>query len=195
MKEQSKSAKRRYNNGNFHTKYFVGNGIDVGCGNDSMFSYINDFAKLKWVSNWDIDDGDAQYLASIGNCQYDFLHSSHCLEHMFDPYIALSNWIRVVKPGGYLIITVPDEKLYEHNLWPSNFNSDHKFSFSIHKNNSPCPNHVNILDLAIKFSNEIELEKVELITDFINQSNINSYSDLTLQENPECSIEIIWKKY
>lgn len=195
MKEQSKSAKRRYNNGNFHTKYFVGNGIDVGCGNDSMFSYINDFAKLKWVSNWDIDDGDAQYLASIGNSQYDFLHSSHCLEHMFDPYIALSNWIRVVKPGGYLIITVPDEKLYEHNLWPSNFNSDHKFSFSIHKNNSPCPNHINILDLAIKFSNEIELEKVELITDFINQSNINSYSDLTLQENPECSIEIIWKKY
>ena len=195
MKEQSKSAKRRYNNGNFHTKYFVGNGIDVGCGNDSMFSYINDFAKLKWVSNWDIDDGDAQYLASIGNSQYDFLHSSHCLEHMFDPYIALSNWIRVVKPGGYLIITVPDEKLYEHNLWPSKFNSDHKFSFSIHKNNSPCPNHINILDLAIKFSNEIELEKVELITDFINQSNINSYSDLTLQENPECSIEIIWKKY
>ena len=28
MKEQSKAAKRRFNDGYFHSRYFVGNGID-----------------------------------------------------------------------------------------------------------------------------------------------------------------------
>lgn len=36
MYEQSKAAKRRFSDGNFHSKYFVGSGIDVGAGTDSL---------------------------------------------------------------------------------------------------------------------------------------------------------------
>ena len=30
MWEQSKAAKRRFHDGAFHSRYFVGNGIDIG---------------------------------------------------------------------------------------------------------------------------------------------------------------------
>ena len=191
MREQSKAAKRRFYDGNFHTRYFSGSGIDVGAGNDSLSQYINDFSKIEKITSWDKEDGDAQLLSNIPNNQFDFLHSSHCLEHMVNPSQALVNWIRVVKPGGYLIITVPDEKLYEHDTWPSLYNSDHKFSFSIYSFKSNLPRHINLLDLCILFSDKIIVEKIELITEFTNQS---FHSDLTMQPNPECSIEMIWKK-
>ena len=83
--------------------------------------------------NWDLPDGDAQYLAGVPDGTYDFLHSSHCLEHMVDPGIAMANWVRVVRGGGYLVITIPDEELYEHLHWPSRFNGDHKWSFTIYR--------------------------------------------------------------
>jgi SAM-dependent methyltransferase len=40
------------------------------------------------------------------NC-YDFALSSHVLEHVANPLLALSEWIRVVKPGGTLVLVVP----------------------------------------------------------------------------------------
>ncbi|MBV5346213.1 MAG: methyltransferase domain-containing protein, partial [Rhodoferax sp.] len=75
----------------------------------------------------------------------DFVHSSHCLEHMRDVREALKNWIRIVKPGGFLILTVPDEDLYEQGQWPSRFNTDHKWSFTIHKERSTMPSSINVI--------------------------------------------------
>ena len=55
---------------------------------------------MKSCRSWDLPDGDAQYMASIEDGLFDFVHSSHCLEHMQDPQTALANWIRILKPGG-----------------------------------------------------------------------------------------------
>ena len=38
----------------------------------------------------------------------DFVHSSHLLEDFVDWTPILSEWDRVLKPGGYMIIAVPD---------------------------------------------------------------------------------------
>ena len=60
---------------------------------------------------WDLVNGvDAQHMAGVADNTYDWLHS-HCLEHIHDVDDAVINWIRIVKPGGYLVITVPDEDL------------------------------------------------------------------------------------
>jgi len=192
MLEQSKSAKRRFYDGNFLTKYFVGDGIDIGCGDDSISKYISSFKFINSVKSWDKIDGDAQYLKSINDNSYDFVHSSHSLEHMKDVFISLTNWIRILKSGGYLIITVPDEDLYEHCIWPSQFNSEHLWSFTIYKSNPLLPNSINILDLVKRFSNILICEKIQLINDFYNYSDLKS--DQTLNHNSECCIEIIWKK-
>ncbi len=192
MHEQSKAAKRRFNDGNFHSKYFRGVGIDIGAGNDCVERVQHAFPGIRRVKNWDLDDGDGQYLETVPNEQYDFLHSSHSLEHMVDWKIALDNWIRVVKPGGYLIITVPEEEMYEKRRWPSNFNSDHKWSFTF-KTDSPMPKSVNVLELASYCNNRATVEKLELINQFFYY-NIDSELDQTQLPNVECCIEIILRK-
>jgi hypothetical protein len=45
-------------------------------------------------------------------------------------------------------VIVPDEDLYEQGVWPSRFNPDHKWTFTIAKHTSWSPVSVNLLDLA-----------------------------------------------
>ena len=51
---------------------------------------------------------DAQTLSKVRADTYDLVFSSHCLEHIPNVYLALEHWARVVKPGGWIIIFVPD---------------------------------------------------------------------------------------
>ncbi len=57
----------------------------------------------------------------------DAVFASHTLEHIVDWKAVLADWYRVLKIGGYLVIAVPHQFLYERkaNL-PSRFNGDHK---------------------------------------------------------------------
>jgi SAM-dependent methyltransferase len=193
MFEQSKSAKRRYYDGNFLSKYFVGNGLDVGCGSDSIGQYMGIFPMITSVTPWDKEDGDAMLLASIPDESYNFVHASHSLEHMSDPVVALTNWFRVVRTGGHIIVTIPDEDMYEHGIWPSQYNPEHHFSFTICKDVSMMPRSVNVTDLVKHFANVGKCVKIQLLDDFY-RSNLSSTIDQTMLLNAECGIEIIWKK-
>ena len=51
---------------------------------------------------------NAEELASFGDCELDFMIANHVLEHIEDPIAALAHWVRVVRPGGVLMITLPD---------------------------------------------------------------------------------------
>ena len=56
----------------------------------------------------------------------DAVYSSHCLEHINDYRTALREWFRVVKIGGYLVIIVPHQHLFERKLdLLSRWNIDH----------------------------------------------------------------------
>jgi SAM-dependent methyltransferase len=127
------SMLRRAHDARFATRYFRGDGIDVGGGWDSLSLCKELFPLIGHVFIYETEHGDAQMLANVGDATFDFLYSSHCLEHLRDPGEALHNWIRVVKPGGFLVIDVPDEDLYEQGIWPSLFNPDHKLTFTIGK--------------------------------------------------------------
>ncbi len=194
MHEQSKAARRRFSEGYFHTRYFVGDGIDIGGKPDPLSQYVGIFPAMRSVRIWDIEDGDAQFLSGIPDDSYNFLVSSHSLEHMVDVREALQNWLRVVKPEGFLIITVPDEDLYELGNWPSKFNPDHKWTFTIYKHDSWSPKSINILDLLIEFSSQIEVERIVLLNDFFRESLRKRGIDQTLTPVAECAIEVIFKK-
>ena len=57
----------------------------------------------------------------------DAVYSSHCLEHITDHAGALQDWFRTLRVGGFLIIAVPHQFLYERKLGlPSIWNADHK---------------------------------------------------------------------
>jgi SAM-dependent methyltransferase len=172
-------------------RYFKGNGIDVGGGIDSIDRYA---AQLGFDScrNWDLADGDAQYLAGIPDGTYDFLHSSHCLEHMVDPQIALINWVRVVRPGGYIVVVIPDEEMYEHLRWPSAYNDDHKWSFTIYRAIPRLPKSVNVFDLLTQVWSQVEIIKVERIE--AGYRHDFGETDQTALGTAECSIEFVLRK-
>lgn len=50
---------------------------------------------------------EATDLNEIEDDAYDFLLSSHVIEHTANPIKALKEWMRVVKAGGYLILLLP----------------------------------------------------------------------------------------
>jgi GT2 family glycosyltransferase/SAM-dependent methyltransferase len=50
---------------------------------------------------------EASDLGNIGSEKYDFVLSSHCIEHIANPFQAISEWIRVLKADGFLVMVVP----------------------------------------------------------------------------------------
>ena len=53
---------------------------------------------------------EASELTGIENNQYDFLLSSHSLEHIANPLKALKRWNEVLKPGGTLCLILPNKE-------------------------------------------------------------------------------------
>ena len=192
MHECSKALLRRLHDARFATRYFAGSGIDIGAGSDSLDSQREFFPLVSRVMDWDADDGDAQYLDGLADETFDFAHSSHCLEHMVDPHVALANWVRVVKPGGHLVITVPDEDLYEQGVFPSQFNSDHKWTFSIYKSRSWSARLINLFDLLSRLEDGVQILKIELVDHAF--SFRAARGDQTLGPIAESSIEMILRK-
>ena len=92
-----------------------------------------------------------------------FVHSSHCLEHLVEPREGLKNWFRILRPGGHLVITVPDEDMYEQGEFPSTFNNDHKWTFSIHKRRSWSERSRNILDMMVELGEAADVQKIEVL--------------------------------
>lgn len=192
MKECSKSISRRLSDSNFINRYFVGRGLDVGGKPDPLGLYKELFSRIVSVRTWDWEDGDAQYLASVKDGEFDFVHSSHCLEHLVDPKEGLKNWLRVLRPGGYLVITVPDEDLYEQGIFPSTFNKDHKWTFTIYKTRSWSNRSLNVIDLVREIGESAELVRVEQLS-ATYRFNLPRF-DQTLTPVGESGIEFVLRR-
>lgn len=148
-----KAIRRRLRDPAFEGEFFVGHGIDITAGSreqaafDSLQLHARLFARIASCRLWSREDGDFQTLPGGERGRFDFVHSSHTLEHAADPFSALGCWFECLKPGGYLVITVPDEDLYEQGEFPSTFNHDHRWTFSIYKRVSWSPNSINVTNL------------------------------------------------
>jgi SAM-dependent methyltransferase len=161
MKETSKAVARRLRDPNFISRYFRGNGIDIGGGPDPLPLYRETFVGMGEVAIWDLPQGDAQDMAGVPDESFDFVHSSHCLEHLHDPAVALANWFRILKPGGHLILLVPDEDLYEQGVFPSTWNGDHKWTFTLYKTQSWSPRSLNLVQLLCGLGPACDIAKIE----------------------------------
>jgi SAM-dependent methyltransferase len=63
---------------------------------------------------------EGNQLDLVPDYSYDFLLSSHNLEHFANPVKALKEWQRVVKPGGHLIVVLPHYKrTFDRNRTPT----------------------------------------------------------------------------
>lgn len=129
--EMSKSHVTRLRHGDY--EWLKGAVLDVGAGKDCL-----QLPPPSTVRGWDIEHGDAQYLHTIADKSFDVVCGSHVLEHLHDPAIALKNWSRVLREGGYIYALVPLYSVYEKSRdfqfgsnFAGRFNPDHKTSWDI----------------------------------------------------------------
>lgn len=188
------SILRRVHDARFATRYFRGDGIDIGGGIDTLAAHREFFPLIRHLFTYDKEHGDAQLVENIADASFDFLYSSHCLEHLRDPFEAMNNWLRIVKPGGHLVIEVPDEDLYEQGVWPSRFNSDHKLTFTIYKSKSWSPVSVNVLDLVKAISDRAQPISIELVDHGYRYGLQGKNFDQTRTPLSEAGIELILRK-
>ena len=72
-----------------------GNGLDIGSG--------------RWPlpGATPIEASDGQDAMNLPDRQYDFIFSSHCLEHLVNPVAAIEHWKTRLKPNGVLFLNLP----------------------------------------------------------------------------------------
>jgi SAM-dependent methyltransferase len=120
--ESHKARERRVREGWFE-KYAPADkvGIDIGCYQDPLHPTFR---------RWDFfyKDTDATYLEGIEPESFYTVYSSHLLEHLKYPRVAIKRWYEVLKPTGHLIIMVPHRDLYEQRkVLPSYWNINHRY--------------------------------------------------------------------
>src|SRR3954451_8182591 len=108
--EAARSYQRRVESG-FFKKYLSGKNIlDIGYrGEDQTSVPIVEHAV---GIDLDYPGYDGVHLPFPDETQ-DSVYSSHCLEHIDDWRASLREWHRVTKIGGFIILTVPHQHLYE----------------------------------------------------------------------------------
>lgn len=67
---------------------------------------------------------DAVDISNVENEYYDFVFSSHCLEHIANPLKAINEQLRIIKNGGYIITIVPEKsECFDHKRNYSKFST------------------------------------------------------------------------
>lgn len=175
--ETAKARGRRKREGFFDT-YCQGRGLDVGYGGDLLSTNSR---------GWDVEHGDAELLGGVADASFDFVYSSHVLEHVASPERALANWWRVLCPGGFLILYLPERDLYEKRTrLPSRFNPDHKRFFLLDRDDPPDT--VGVLPLVRRVLQDGEVAYAKVCDAGHTVRDAKRHSD------GEYSIEVVLRK-
>lgn len=112
--------------------YTRGRGLDLGCGPEKTFAHFigvdNGHHEIfQHKINPDVKC-DAKDLSMFATESLNFCFSSHFLEHVDYEEVpkVLAEWMRVIIPGGHLILYLPDKALYP-NVGEPHCNPDHKW--------------------------------------------------------------------
>lgn len=99
--------------------YCTGNGIDIGAGGDPIVpSAICIDRPEASTTRAHVGRhpthlaGDAAHLVWFADNVLDYAYSSHCLEDFLDTRAILREWLRVLRPGGHIVLFLPDQPTY-----------------------------------------------------------------------------------
>lgn len=115
--------------------YMGGRALDIGCGAYKVFPhFIGVDSGHHWGRQGVDVMSDASKLDLFADKSCDCVFSSHLLEHIRyeDVPDTLTEWFRVLKNGGHLILYLPDEDEYP-KCGSQYANSDHKWDVSYDK--------------------------------------------------------------
>ena len=116
MKSIVDSRRRRY------SRFLTGRGLEIGAlGNPMPLPNASEILYSDVLRPEQIDEmypgsrhpdiiSDSERFDSIATGELDFVVANHVLEHVTDPIGALAEWHRVLKPGGLLLVSLPDKR-------------------------------------------------------------------------------------
>lgn len=131
-----------------------------------------------------IDDG--MVLSSQPDKSADFLIASHMLEHADDPIKALKNWSRVVKPGGHILVIVPDRRfnddrnreltsfqhlVRDHEEGPHVSNEHHFRDIAVNKKKISLPDEIEKYVRLAEGAPHFHVWEFETFTEFLIATN------------------------
>lgn len=110
-----------------------GDGVDVGFGGDPIVPHAICMDLPQGYAHYDNHvqhlHGDARDLHWFRSDSLDWVYSSHVLEDFEDTQAVLDEWLRVVRPGGQIVLYLPDEQAYRAHCHkqgtPPNINHIH----------------------------------------------------------------------
>lgn len=111
--------------------YARGVGLDIGCGPWKVFPNaigLDGQAFQSFDNKGPNLIMDCRRLAMLADGFFDFVFSSHFLEHVEDPEAVLREWWKKLKVGGTLILYLPHKRYYP-NIGEKGANPDHKHDF------------------------------------------------------------------
>jgi len=120
--------------------YMRGRILDLGCGPFKTFPHFigvdnghHDNA-FGWQNKADIIVETCEKLDLFASQSCDGVFSSHLLEHIHPDKVpdTLKEWMRVIKPGGHLMLYLPDEDEYP-KVGEMYANPDHKWDVNYQK--------------------------------------------------------------
>jgi ADP-heptose:LPS heptosyltransferase/predicted SAM-dependent methyltransferase len=123
--EQGESAKIRFE----LVPYTRGVGLELGCGPWRAFPHFIGIDVQAYRS--ELGPAlvmDCSNLATFSDEAFDFVYSSHLLEHLEHTPAVLREWWRVIEVGGHLVLYLPHRELYP-NIGEPGGNPDHKHDF------------------------------------------------------------------
>ena len=93
--------------------------LDVGCGAGNMIHHLSRYGRVKGVEldprpvavarqrGYDVDQADAAQGLTYEGARFDVVTALDVIEHNQDDLSILREMQRVLKPGGYAVVTVP----------------------------------------------------------------------------------------
>ncbi len=181
MKPLIKSTLRRMHDAAFVQHYFAGVGLDIGVDEPSSLAPHGAlFPRVTRVIPW---QGDVATVPGVEERAFQFVHASHCLQRVDNPHKTLARWLDLVKPGGYLVLTVPDEDLDAKGA------SEHRTKFTICKGSS-LPDSINVLDMIKSVATVCACERIALVRDHLSELN----ADIDSGNLAERAIEVVLRK-
>jgi SAM-dependent methyltransferase len=101
--------------------YCQGHGCDIGFGGDKIKK--EDCHGIDYAQPYTSTGSDAVDIAvdvinepiPVADNTYDYVYTSHLIEDFEDTGAGLREFIRILKPGGNLILVFPDQRKYEEH--------------------------------------------------------------------------------
>lgn len=93
--------------GSYHNQFYLDT-LNVNYTNEETLYTKEEIKNTKEILKVDIvAQGDA---LPFEDNTWDFVINSHVLEHFFDPIKTINEWMRVIKPNGYLFMIIPHKE-------------------------------------------------------------------------------------